>query len=32
MIEGEDEAEGDCFIPLTPVCVKEGGGRFIFGG
>jgi hypothetical protein len=30
--EGEEEADGDCFIPLTAVCVNDGGGRFIFGG
>lgn len=28
----EGDAEGDCFIPLTALCVNEGGGRFIFGG
>lgn len=32
VIAGDEEADGDCLIPLTvPFGVKEGGGRFIFG-
>lgn len=31
-MEGEAEADGDCFTPLTPGCENDVGGRFILGG
>lgn len=30
--EGEEDADGDCFMPLTAVWGNEGGGRLTFGG
>lgn len=32
VMAGEEVADGDCLMPLTPVCAKDGRGRFIFGG